>query len=113
VARQLNASDQFVAYLFVPVFALMGIYEIGIGIGGVNLTLEIAPAHDRAIYIGLTNTVLGVAYISTAVSGLIVDVISYEGVFVLGLLLLLVASWALWRMRDPRELATKGKTYVG
>jgi MFS family permease len=113
VARQLNVPDQFVAYLFVPVFALMGIYEIGIGIGGVNLTLEIAPAHDRAIYIGLTNTVLGVAYISTAVSGLIVDVISYEGVFVLGLLLLLVASWALWRMRDPRKVGGERKANVG
>jgi MFS family permease len=109
VARQLNASDQLVAYLFVPVFALMGIYEIGIAIGGVNLTLEIAPAHDRAIYIGLTNTVLGIAYISTAVSGLIVDAIGYEGVFILGLLLLLVASWALWRMRDPREVSRERK----
>jgi MFS family permease len=109
VARQLNAPDQLVAYLFVPVFALMGIYEIGIGIGGVNLTLEIAPAHDRAIYIGLTNTVLGIAYISTAVSGLIVDAIGYEGVFILGLLLLLVASWALWRLRDPREVSRERK----
>jgi len=109
VARQLNAPDQLVAYLFVPVFALMGIYETGIGIGSVNLTLEVAPANDRAIYIGLTNTVLGIAYISTAVSGLIVDVISYEGVFILGLLLLLVASWALWRMRDPREVSRERK----
>jgi MFS family permease len=75
----------------------------------VNLTLEIAPAHDRAIYIGLTNTVLGIAYISTAVSGLIVDAIGYEGVFILGLLLLLVASWALWRLRDPREVSRERK----
>ncbi len=112
VAQQLNAPAQLVAYLFVPVFALMGIYETGIGIGSVNLTLEVAPANDRAIYIGLTNTVLGVAYISTAVSGLIVDLISYEGVFSLGLLLLLVASWALWRMRDPRELTAEGTAHV-
>jgi MFS family permease len=100
-------------YLFVPVFALMGLFETGAGIGAVNLTLEVAPANDRAIYIGLTNTVLGVAYISTAVSGLIVDAVGYAGVFVLGWLLLLFASWALLRLRDPRELAVKGKTHVG
>lgn len=100
-------------YLFVPVFALMGIYETGVGIGAVNLTLEVAPANDRAIYIGLTNTVLGVAYISTAVSGLIVDAVGYTGVFGLGLILLLVASWALWRLRDPRELPAKGQTHAG
>jgi MFS family permease len=112
VAWQLDAPDQLVAYLFVPVFALMGIYETGIGIGSVNLTLEVAPAHDRAIYIGLTNTVLGIAYISTAVSGLIVDFMGYGGVFALGLGLLLVASWALWRMRDPRELETERVQHV-
>ena len=99
-------------YLFVPVFAVMGVYETGIGIGAVNLTLEVAPANDRAIYIGLTNTVLGIAYISTAVSGLIVDATSYEGVFALGLVLLLVASWALWRLRDPRELAAERTRHV-
>jgi MFS family permease len=108
VARVFHAPEQLVAYLFVPVFALMGIYETGIGIGGINLTLEVAPANDRAIYIGLTNTVLGIAYISTAISGLIVDQIGYRGVFALGLGLLLTASWALWRMRDPRELELKG-----
>jgi MFS family permease len=99
-------------FLFVPVFALMGMYETGVGIGAVNLTLDVAPANDRAIYIGLTNTVLGVAYISTAVSGLIVDVVGYAGVFVAGLLLLLMASWALWRLRDPRELIMERKTNV-
>lgn len=111
-ARQLTVSASTIAYLFVPVFALMGIYETGIGIGAVNLTLEVAPAHDRAIYIGLTNTVLGIAYISTAVSGLIVDLFGYEGVFILGFLLLLVASWALWRMRDPRELTAERTAHV-
>jgi MFS family permease len=112
-ARSLNMSPSLIAYAVVPVFALMGAYETGLGIGAVNLTLEVAPANDRAIYIGLTNTILGVAYLSTAVSGLIVDLVGYEGVFVLGLILLLVAFWALWRLRDPRELLGERKTHVG
>jgi MFS family permease len=105
LARHLNVSAAVIAYALVPVFALMGVYETGVGIGAVNLTLEVAPPNDRAIYIGLTNTILGIAYLSTAVSGLVVDLVGYEGVFVLGLILLLAASWALWRLRDPRELA--------
>ena len=104
LAHSLKVPADVIAYALVPVYALMGMYETGVGIGAVNLTLEVAPPNDRAIYIGLTNTILGIAYLSTAVSGLIVDVVSYEGVFVLGLILLLVASWALWRLRDPREL---------
>ncbi len=113
LARSLKVPADVIAYAIVPVYALMGMYETGVGIGAVNLTLEVAPPHDRAIYIGLTNTILGVAYLSTAVSGLIVDVVSYEGVFVLGLLLLLVASWALWRLRDPRELEAERMSHVG
>jgi MFS family permease len=113
VSQAAGISADIRTYLFVPVFALMGIYETGVGIGAVNLTLEVAPANDRAIYIGLTNTVLGIAYISTAVSGLIVDAAGYEGVFVLGLILLLVASWALWHLRDPRELMLERKANVG
>ena len=107
VAQAQGLSPDILALLFVPVFALMGIYETGVGIGAVNLTLEVAPANDRAIYIGLTNTVLGVAYISTAISGLIGDLVGYEGVFGLGLILLLVASWALGRLRDPRDLTAE------
>jgi MFS family permease len=113
LSQAAGVSADLRAYVFVPVFALMGIYETGVGIGAVNLTLEVAPANDRAIYIGLTNTVLGIAYISTAVSGLIVDVTGYEGVFVLGLMLLGLASWALWRLRDPRELAAERTRHVG
>jgi hypothetical protein len=29
------------------------------------------------------------------------------------LILLLVASWALWRLRDPRELLAERKTHAG
>jgi MFS family permease len=113
VAQAADVPATVRLYLFVPVFALMGIYETGVGIGAINLTLEVAPANDRAIYIGLTNTVLGIAYISTAVSGLIVDAVGYEGVFILGLVLLLLAAWALSRLRDPRQVAGKDKTHVG
>jgi MFS family permease len=112
VAHNLHVPASVIAYAIVPVFALMGAYETGVGIGAVNLTLEVAPPNDRAIYIGLTNTILGVAYLSTAVSGLIVDLVGYEGVFVSGLILLLVAFWALWRLRDPRELMAERKTNV-
>ncbi len=112
VARRLNVPATLIAYAIVPVFALMGVYETGLGIGAVNLTLEVAPLNDRAIYVGLTNTVLGVAYLSTAVSGLIVDLVGYAGVFALGLSLLVVASWALWRLRDPRELIVRRRTNV-
>jgi MFS family permease len=82
----------------------MGLYETGIGIGAINLLLEIAPGDDRAIYVGLTNTILGVAYISTITSGLLVDRLGYQGVFAIAALFLIVGWWALSRIREPRNL---------
>lgn len=107
-AESVRAETSVMAYLFVPVFALMGLYETGVGIGAVNLLLEIAPGNDRAIYVGLTNTVLGVAYFSTIASGLLVDALGYRGVFLIALLLLIVGLWALSRLQEPRELAMPG-----
>ncbi len=114
LAPHLTTSTEVVANLFIPLFGLIGIYETGVNIGAVNLTLEVAPANDRAIYIGFTNTILGVAYLSTAVSGLLVDLIGYQGVFALGLGLLLIASWALAQLREPRliEYARERSSHV-
>lgn len=109
VADGLRADASVIAYLFVPVFALMGLYETGVGIGAVNLLLEIAPGDDRAIYIGLTNTVLGVAYSSTIASGLLVDALGYRGVFAIALALLITGLWALSRLQEPRRLTAAVK----
>ena len=102
--QQLKIDPAIIAYSFVPVFALWGIYDTGLGIGAINLLLEIAPGNDRAIYVGLTNTILGIAYISTIVSGLLVDWLGYQGVFAIAVVMLGVALWAVSRIQEPREL---------
>jgi MFS family permease len=108
VAESVRADAGVIAYLFVPVFALMGSYETGVNIGSVNLLLEIAPGNDRAIHVGLANTVMGLAYFSTIASGLLVDALGYRGVFAIALVLLSVAVWALSRLQEPRDLALPG-----
>jgi len=104
LAGTLQVSAEVVPFLFVPIFGLLGLYETGVGIGASNLLLEIAPINDRAIYIGFTNTILGVAYFSTIISGLLVDWLGYRGVFILALIFFVIAFWALSLVREPREL---------
>jgi MFS family permease len=89
-------------YIFVPIFALLGLYDTGVGIGETNLMFELAPDDDRAIYIGLTNTIMGVAYFSTIVSGLLVTALGYNGVFILALIFFSVSLWAISRVGEPR-----------
>ncbi len=94
-------------YIFVPIFALLGLYDTGVGIGENNLMFELSPDDDRAIHIGLTNTVMGVAYFSTIVSGLLVAWLGYNGVFILALIFFVVSLWAISRVGEPRDLETE------
>jgi MFS family permease len=97
-------------YFYVPVFVLWGAFESGVGVGGVNLLLDLAPPSDRSIYVGLTNSVLGVALLSTALGGVLVDWIGLRGVFVFALACYLMGFAAIARMRDPRELIEEGRS---
>jgi MFS family permease len=87
------------------VFAISGAFQSGIGVGGMSLLLEIAPSHDRALYVGLMNSALGVALLSTSVGGLLVDWLGYRGLFLLAACYYAVGLWTATRMREPRRMS--------
>jgi predicted MFS family arabinose efflux permease len=92
-------------WLFAVVFAISGAFQSGIGVGGMSLLLEMAPSHDRALYVGLTNSVLGVALLSTSIGGLLVDWLGYRGLFLLAAGCYAVGLWTATRMREPRRMS--------
>ncbi len=89
--------------LMLPVFALSGAYASGAAIGGMALLLEIAPGHDRPLTIGLTNTLLGIALLLTALGGLIADLVGYRGLFALSFGFYTLALGLLWGLRRAME----------
>lgn len=99
-------------YAFVPVFVLWGVYESGVGVGGAPLLLDLAPPRDRAIYVGFTNSVLGIALLSTTVGGALVDRFGFAGVFAFALACYLGGLIVIGRMREPRDLL-EGRTAGG
>jgi MFS family permease len=88
--------------LFALVFILSGGYKSGTLIGNMNFLLEIAPADDRPIYIGLTNTVMGIALLATSVGGLIVDLVGFTVLFSFTLALYALALFLTLRLQEPR-----------
>ncbi len=93
-------------WLFAVVFAISGAFQSGIGVGGMSLLLEIAPPHERALVVGLTNSVLGVALLSTSIGGLLVDWLGYRGLFLLTAGLYGVGLWTATKLRDPRRMSS-------
>jgi hypothetical protein len=88
--------------LFGLVFAMLGSSRTGVFIGGTNYLLDVAPDDDRPIYIGLSNTLIGVASLGTAVGGVVVALAGYGPLFVLALALYLAAGVAITRAGEPR-----------
>ncbi|WP_376789897.1 MFS transporter [Thermoflexus sp.] len=93
------------AWLMLPVFVLSGAHASGAAIGGMSMLLDIAPGHDRPLTIGLTNTLLGIALLSTSLGGLIVDLIGYRGLFALSFGFYTLALVLLWGLRRTEEAA--------
>lgn len=105
----LSRAGPGVAWLWMlPVFVLSGAYASGAAVGGLSLLLEIAPGHDRPLTIGLTNTVLGVALLSTALGGLIADAIGYRGLFALSFGFYTLALLLLWGLRRAMAAPAAG-----
>ena len=69
--------------LFYLPFILRGVYESSIMIGHVSFVLDIAPAAQRPTYVGLINTVLGLASFVLMTSGIIVAITGYEVLFLI------------------------------
>lgn len=89
--------------LFALVFVLSGGYKSGAMIGNLNFLLEIAPADDRPIYIGFTNTIMGIALLASSVGGLIVDITGFTVLFSLALAFYAVAFFLTLGLREPRS----------
>ncbi len=91
-------------FWFYLVFFLRGAVNAGIFISGVSIVYEFTDAESRATYIGLANTLPGVAgAVAPLIGGWLAGAVSYQAMFILATIIG-VASWALLRfvVREPR-----------
>jgi MFS family permease len=86
------------------VFVITGITRTAGNIAYPSYLLEIAPAGERPLYIGFTNTILGVATFLPVVGGILLDLAGFRVILLLALLVAGIA-WSLAKgMVEPRQL---------
>ncbi len=76
--------------LIVPfglVFCVYGAARTAANISFPTYLLEIAPAPERSLYIGRTNTLLGIATFIPAVGGILLDLFGFGTLFVISVLI--------------------------
>lgn len=89
---------------FYLVFALRGAINAGGYISGISITMEFSPQEQRPMYIGLANTIFGIAAaLAPLIGGALVAWIDFSGLFILSTLVSLAAfGMYRWWVREPR-----------
>jgi MFS family permease len=91
---------------FFPIFFLRGAVNAGTFISGISIVYEFTDAENRPTYIGLANTIPGVAAaIAPLMGGWLAGAISYQAMFILAAIIGVI-SWVLLRfaVREPRQM---------
>ncbi len=82
-----------------PAYALAGVRESGLGVSTQPLLLEIAPVEARSLYLGFTNSLLGLALLSTGLSGVVVATFGFAALLGVALVANALALWVALRLR--------------
>jgi MFS family permease len=91
---------------FFPIFFLRGAVNAGTFISGIAIVYEFTDAENRPTYIGLANTLPGVAgSIAPLIGGWLVGAVSYQAMFILSAIIGTL-SWVLLHVavREPRQM---------
>ncbi len=88
------------ALAVLPAYILLGAREAGIGVAATSLLLDIAPPGERSVYLGFTNSLLGLVLLSTGLSGLVVAQFGFQSLVTLALAAHGVALIVALQMRD-------------
>jgi MFS family permease len=94
--------------LVIPFGVLFVFYGAGRTAGNIafpTYLLEIAPAPERSLYIGFTNTVLGIATFIPAAGGILLDLVGFTPLFVISFVIGLVGLWLARGLIEPRYAA--------
>ena len=93
LAGPLRISPEAASIWLIPVFIFSGIRGSALGVATNSLMLDIAPAEERSLYVGFTNTVLGGVLLLTGLIGSVVELFGFPAVFALTFAAHAVGIW--------------------
>lgn len=96
-----NNSDLGLQFGLIFVFA--GIFRTAANIALPSYLLDIAPAPERSLYIGVTNSILGVATFIPVLGGVIVNLAGFSGVILLALFFSAIGLWLGIGLQEPHK----------
>ncbi len=103
----LSLSVGLLLYLYALIFVVLGALVNANMAGFMNYILEIAPAADRPVYVGLANTLSSLVLIAPFLGGWVLQVSSYSVLLVATAAICLVGLIASGWLDEPRTWAAR------
>jgi len=94
---------QYSIFLIYVLFFLFGVIMGGSWMGYTNYVMEISPPKRIPIYLGFTNTFVGLTMLLSPIGGLIADLTNLQTLFVISFIGGLIMLYLSVRLREPRE----------
>ena len=99
----LHPQGSWLPYLALPIFLLDGAVRPAQVLVGSNFLLELAPEDQRSLYLGFSNTLLGVVVLMCGLGGLVADTFGFAGLFALSVGLSLLGHVFASGLPEPRR----------
>jgi len=97
-------QGDWLPYLALPLFFLGGAVRPAQILTGSNFLLELVPEAERPLYLGLSNTLMGIVVLISGLGGLVVDLFGPAGLFVAALGFCLAGYVLATGLPEPRTL---------
>ena len=101
-------SSQLSSLLLIPAFILSALRISGIGVSGNSLLMDIAPDQSRSLYLGFTNTVLGIILLSTGLGGVLMQWLGFQALVTFTIIMHLIALAVALKI----DAEIRGATYT-
>lgn len=102
INERIPGGSPTVYYAFGVVFAIYGIALSGQNLANMTYVLDIAPDHERAAYVGLVNTFLGVVAFVPVLGGTLLDAFGFQFLFLVAFMITLAGVLASGALHEPR-----------
>jgi MFS family permease len=103
VVQVARPEGSWLPYLALPIFFLDGATVPANMLVGSNFLLELVPAGERPLYLGLSSTLIGMIMLLTVAGGLLADILGFGALFAVSLLLYLTGYVLATSLPEPRS----------
>jgi Na+/melibiose symporter-like transporter len=100
IAAPLGLHGRSAEYYLIPVYSLTAIQKGLVFSNLMALGLNVTPENERPLYMGALNTWLGIVTLTGVLSGVIVETIGFDALFLMSFVLSCLSAWQFMILKE-------------